>query len=174
MRPQIVVVVFANVQLPLLHAHLQRHVIARLTVVVELVSAEHLIHVLVSVLDHSVILETMYASAPHPLPLVLVNKRANIVMHQEIVVAEFASARHLSMLVRDHRLIHVSAVHAIVEVREVLVVALRLIAQMELVFVSLESISFSTTYVRFNNINYEIPSHFMFSIFHCIQEVVLQ
>ena len=128
MRPQIVVVVFANVQLPLLLAHLQRHVIARPTVVVELVSAEHLIHVLASVLDHTVILETMYASAPHPSPLVLVNKQANIVMHREIVVAEFASARHLSMLVRDRRLIHVSAVHAIVEVREVLAVALRLSA----------------------------------------------
>ena len=87
--------VLVNVQQLFLLAHLQRHVIAQPTVVMALVSAEPPVHVLVSVLDHSAIPETMYASVQHPLHLVLVNKQANIAMHREIVVVEFASARHL-------------------------------------------------------------------------------
>ena len=97
--------VLVNVQQLFLLAHLQRHVIAQPTVVMALVSAEPPVHVLVSALDHSAILETMYVSAQPPLHLVLVSKQVNTVIHREIVVVEFANARHRSMLVQEYRFI---------------------------------------------------------------------
>ena len=121
-RQQIVAMVLVNVQQLFLLAHLQRHVIAQPTVVMALVSVEPPVHVLVSVLDHFAILETMYVSAQPPLHLVLVSKQVNIVIHREIVVVEFANARHRSMLVPEHRLINVSVGHAIVEILEAIAV----------------------------------------------------
>ena len=100
--------------------------IARPTVVVVLVNADPPVHVLVSVLDLFVILETMYANAQRHLPPAQDNKQVNIVMHRQTVAVEFASVRHLLILVQHHRLINVSVGHAIVEIREALAVEVRL------------------------------------------------
>ena len=111
------------------------------TVVVVLVNADPPVHVLVSVRDLFVILETMYANAQRHLPLAQDNKQGNIVMHRQTVAVEFASVRHLLMLVQHHRLINVSVGHVIVEIREAPAVAVRQSVSMELVLVSVKTIS---------------------------------